>query len=351
MTRVANELRRDYLLNRWVVIATERKRRPTDFVQKTAERVKVVDCPFCPENEHMTPPATLVYLSKNGQIIKDKDDDGFRHKNWIIRCVPNLYPAFTPPKAGLRRFGKSKAFGHHEVIIESPIHDEHPGQARISQLIHVLNAYLDRLTEFSKKSYVKYVSIFRNHKREAGASLSHAHTQIIATSIIPQLIKEELKASKRFWKRNTKCIFCEIIKRERKSSRFIFENEKFIAFAPWASLNPFEFWIFPKEHQTSLLEMRKDSLKMFAETLRICLGALRNLLNDPPYNFGFHIAPCDNQTYDFYHWHLEVYPKLAIWAGFEKSTGIYINVIPPEDAASSLREYAEKEMERLAVKG
>jgi len=336
---IANELRKDYLLDRWVVIATERKRRPTDFIQKTLAEAKPENCPFCPGNEHMTPPATLVYLMENGKIIKEKDVDGYRHKNWIVRCFPNLYPAFTPPKNGekfeIKEQKMAEAFGHHEVIVESPIHDEHPGKARISQLLHVVNAILDRLKFLQEKPYVKYVSIFRNHRREAGASLSHAHSQIIATPIIPKIVELELNASKKAWENNSECIFCRIIRDEKESPRFIWENTHFIAFAPWASINPFEFWIFPKKHESSPLESGSEERQSFAEILRLCLGSLDRLLNDPPYNFGFHIAPVGD--YEFYHWHVEVYPRLAIWAGFEKSTGMYINVIPPEDAAESLK--------------
>ena len=277
---------------------------------------------------------------KNKEVVKEKDLDGFRHKDWIVRCIPNLYPAFSPPGEDksfkIEGGNHAEAFGYHEVIIESPRHNENPGNARISQLIHVINAFLDRLKFFQEKSYVKYVSIFRNYKREGGASLSHAHSQIIATPIVPRIVKEELDASRKEWEKGQECVFCKIIKMERHSSRFIWENNDFVTFSPWASINPFEFWIFPKKHESSPLEMNKDEIRGFAEALRLCLGSLQSLLNDPPYNFGFHIAPAGD--YKFYHWHVEVYPRLAIWAGFEKSTGMYINVIPPEDAAKSLRE-------------
>jgi len=336
-----NEMRRDYLLDRWVVISTARKKRPTDFVKKKEER-KAGTCALCPENERMTPPATLVYISSNGKIRKEKDENGFRHKNWLIRCIPNLYPAFTPPsnkeKIEINEdFTLARAVGHHEVIIESPHHDEHPGVARTSQLVHVVNVYLDRLRELSAKKYVKYVSLFRNHGQEAGASLSHAHTQIIATPIIPRIVEDELKASKKFWVKKKNCIFCDILKKERVGARLIWEGDGFVVFAPWASVNPFEFWIFPENHQSTLLTMPKRNVTSLVKTLRICLGGLKTLLDDPPYNFGFHIAP-NSKVDKYYHWHLEVYPRLAIWAGFEKSNGMFINAVPPEDAAVSLRE-------------
>jgi UDPglucose--hexose-1-phosphate uridylyltransferase len=337
-----NEVRKDYLLNRWVVIATERGRRPTDFAKKEREQAKPSLCPLCPGNEHMTPPAVMLYLKSGKGIRKTKDENGFRHKNWIVRCIPNLYPAFTPPKEKIPKTRSVEsgnlvaAVGHHEVLVESPNHDEHPANARISQLIHVVNAYVDRLRELSAKPYVQYVCIFRNHGLEAGASLSHAHSQIIATPFIPQLIKEEMEASKKLWKRNGKCVFCEILEKELDSPRLILENSHFVALAPYASVHPMEFWIIPKRHEASLLELSQKEVETFAGTLKVCFSGLKNLVNDPPYNYGFHLN-LKKEAKAYYHWHLEVYPKLAIWAGFEKSTNVYINTVTPEVAAESMR--------------
>ena len=342
-----NEMRKDYILDRWVVIATQRKRRPVDFIKAKGGR-RLSKCPFCPGNEHMTPPAVLVYLKRDGEIIKDRDKDGMRHKDWLVRCVSNLYPAFIPPSSeelkinDTEQFYSMKAAGHHEVLIESPNHDEHPGVAHVSHLILVLNAYLDRLKALSSKKYVKYVSIFRNHGSDAGASLSHAHTQIMATPIVPRIIKEELNKCKNYWNENGKCILCDIIKKERRSPRLIWENERFLVLAPWASVHPFEFWILPKKHQSTILEMNSKEIHELAVTFRICFGGLRRLLGDPSYNFGFHMIP-----HQSFHWHLEVYPRLTIWAGFEKSTGMFINVVSPEEASSSLKEAMMKEKEEL----
>jgi UDPglucose--hexose-1-phosphate uridylyltransferase len=337
-----NEVRKDYLLDRWVVIATERGRRPTDFAKKEREQAKTATCPMCLGNENMTPPAILVYLKNDKGIEKTRDENGFRHKSWLIRCIPNLFPAFSPPKekANKKQIIESKdlvaAIGHHEVVVESPNHDEHPANAKIPQLTLVINAYIDRLRELSKRPYIKYVSIFRNHGIEAGASLSHAHSQIIATPFIPKTLEDELKASHKFKKENKKCAFCNIIENESDGPRFILKNSKFVVLAPYASVNPLEFWIFPRKHNATLLDLSQTEIKTFAETLKACLQALKQIANDPPYNYGFHIAP-NQDLHDYYHWHLEVYPKLAIWAGFEKSTGMYINTVTPEAAAESLR--------------
>lgn len=337
-----NEVRKDYLLDRWVVIATSRGRRPTDFAKKETTQAKTATCPMEPGNEHMTPPAVLVYLKDGEGLKKTKDEDDVRHKNWLIRVVPNMFPAFIPPpeKPGQKQIAKSANFitaiGHHEVLVESPNHDEHPSDARISQLVNVVNGYIDRLRELSGKSYVQYVSIFRNHGLEAGASLSHAHSQLIATPFIPRTIDEELKASKSFHNKEGKCVFCDIVRKEREGPRFILENEHFTVFAPYASINPMEFWIFPSRHQSNFLQMQQEEVRTFAVTLKACLSGLKRLVNDPPYNYGFHLA-IDKKSEAHYHWHLEVYPRLAVWAGFEKSTGVYINTMTPETAAENMR--------------
>ena len=338
-----NELRKDFLLNRWVVIATERSRRPTDFAKHRAESAKIAVCPMCVGNEQMTPPALLLYLKENGAIAKAKDPlAGERPKNWLIRGIPNLYPAFSPPKQPqdeteiFKNENLSDAIGSHEVIVESPNHNEHPADAELPQLELVINACIERLRDLSSKPYVKYVSIFRNYGQEAGASLSHTHSQVIATPIVPTTIQEELDASKVFYDKEGKCVFCDLIEQEAKGPRIVYENSDFIAFTPYASVTPMAFWIVPKRHANNILNLNDTEVASLAKTLKANLKALKDLVNDPPYNYGFHLA-INKQAQDFYHWHLEVYPKLSIWAGFEISTGTYINTVTPEAAAESLR--------------
>jgi UDPglucose--hexose-1-phosphate uridylyltransferase len=335
----SNEVRKDYLLNRWVVIAKERKKRPTDFIKKEISE-KDGDCPFCPGNEKMTPPAILVYVSNDGKLEKKQDRDDFRYKNWLVRVIPNLYPGFSPPTSENVTINKCSnlidAVGHHEVFIESPCHNEHLRTARLSQIVYVLEAYLDRLSIISKKSYVRHIVIFRNHGRDAGASLSHPHTQLIASPIIPPILEEELKASRDYWKKNQTCIFCDVLKEELNGPRFIWENNSFGVFAPFASVNPMEFWVVPKRHNSNMLRISKNEIEDLAEIMRLSLGGLGSLLNNPPYNFGFHTVLSEDNK-NCYHWHLEVYPRLAIWAGLEKSTGMYINAVSPEVAAIELQ--------------
>lgn len=337
-----NEIRKDYILDQWVIVASERAKRPTDFRTSPPARTETETCPFCPGNERMTPPAVLVYLPSNGGIKKGKDSDGERPKDWLVRCIPNLYPALSPRKPvtleGDELHVRKDGVGSHEVVVESPRHDEHPSTAGFKQMELLVEAYLDRLKELSRW---EYVSIFRNHGKAAGASLSHAHSQIIATPMVPKRISDELVACMSRFQGKSVCPFCEIIRLERESPRLIYENENFIAFAPWASFHPFEFWLLPKRHKHTLLQLRGKEKMDLARALRICLGGLAKSLNDPPYSYGFHIAP-NKGKHEYFHWHLEVYPKLTIQAGFEKSTGIFINVTPPELAAESLRESVEE---------
>jgi UDPglucose--hexose-1-phosphate uridylyltransferase len=338
-----NELRKDYLLDRWVVIATERGRRPTDFAKTKAPADTAATCPMCVGNENLTPPATLLYLKEGDKIVKSQDPQtGERPKNWQIRCIPNLYPAFTPPqltqdaKNMFPSPGFGYAVGHHEVLVESPKHDENPANADLPQLELVIKAYIDRLKALSSKSHVKYVSIFRNHGLEAGASLSHAHSQIIATPMVPTTIREEVAACQAHYEDQGECIYCDIIKTESKGPRMVMDSKDFSAIAPYASINPMEFWILPKRHMPSISFLNEGEIASFAKTLKATLKALKDLVNDPPYNYGLHLV-IGGDALETYHWHLEVYPKLVAWAGFEKSTGIYINTVAPETAAEALR--------------
>jgi UDPglucose--hexose-1-phosphate uridylyltransferase len=336
-----NELRRDYLLNRWVVIATERGKRPTDLAKPRLEANKTAVCPLCVGNELMTPPAVMIY-QKNGNEIRRLQDpqQGERVRDWLVRVIPNMYPAFSAPKQpqDTEQIFQSENFGyaigHHEVVVESANHDEDPADATLPQLEYVINAYIDRFKELSTKPYVKYVSVFRNFGLEAGASLSHAHSQIIATPMLPTVVAEEQQAAKAYYEKKGRCAFCDIIMRERKSPRFIFENSGFVVFAPYASSHLMEFWIFPKRHASNIAELTPAEVKTFAEALKTSLSALKAVVNDPAYNYGIHQTLTSDGSY---HWHLEVYPKLATWAGFEKNTGVIINTVTPESAAWSLK--------------
>lgn len=318
-----NELRKDYLLDRWVIVAKDRARRPTDFIQdKAAEKTEKLGlCYFCPGNEHTTPPEI------------DRIQEGGK---WIIRCFPNKFPAVTREvgKKAEGFFTKIPAYGSHEVIVETPNHGEGLGDLSVSHLMKVIDMYVSRIAELKKDPKVKYVAVFKNHGRKAGASLDHSHTQIISLGRLPPLVAAEASAADKYIKEKHRCPYCEIIFREEKGERLICEDEYTLALAPYASRFPFEAWILPKRHIRSLDELKMEEKKSFASTLRSVLSRLKNSLQDPPYNLWLHYSPDDADL----HLHLELAPRLSDYAGFEFGSEIIINVIPPEVAAAHYRE-------------
>jgi len=316
-----NQLRKDYLLDRWVIIAKKRGKRPHDFFQiSRTKRVEGV-CSFCPGNEHMTPPE-----------IDRVEEAG----EWIIRCFPNKFPATMREKGLSKRnlLTKMSAYGIHEIIVETPEHDVELGDLSFEHIRKILDMYIKRLIEIKKDRKIKYVSIFKNKGEIAGASIEHSHTQIIAIPIIPPIIRAELNAIKRYKRRKNRCILCDIWKMEMKSRRKIFEDKYIAAFAPYASISPFEVWIMPKNHVPSLERLSNKEKDSLAKTLKIILNVLNKTLNYPPYNFYFHLSPDKEDM----HLHLELLPRLSKWGGFELSNNIIINTMPPEMAAKHYRD-------------
>ncbi len=335
-----NELRKDYLLDRWVVYAPRRAKRPADFaVSRSKTETKV--CSFCPGNENLTPPAKLLYVLSEGRTLKLRDAGDKRRSDWSVRCIPNLYPAFesndsSPLKGQVKgQFPniKSKAVGVHEIVIESPEHDGHPHLAGEKQIGLWLQAAIERVVELNKKW--SCVVLFRNHGRDAGASISHAHSQIIATPLVPSRIHNELTAMRKFHNETGKCAICKIISIETKTDRCIMNGENFTVVAPWASIFPFEFWIIPRKHAGTFVALERDEVRSLAHTINLSFRAVANLLSDPPYNMIFHSAPSKSQG--SFHWHVEVYPKLSVHAGFELGTDMFINTQTPESSAEALK--------------
>jgi len=315
-----NELRKDYLLDRWVIIAKDRGKRPTDFIQKPkVEKPKI--CFFCPGNEHMTPPE-IDRVEENGK--------------WIIRCFPNKFPATTTEfEENEESFlVKQTAYGKHEVITETPNHNMHLNELSVEHIVKVLDMYSSRINEIKKDKRIKYVIIFKNQGSVAGASLDHSHTQLIALPIIPGLVKEETEAARKYKEENGNCPFCDIHSYEAKSERLIFEDDYTISFAPFASRFPFEVWIMPKRHVRFLYDLNDEEKYSFAKMLKRILRKLHSSLNKPPYNFWFHQSPDDGDL----HFHLELAPRLAKFAGMELGSEIVINVVPPELAAQHYKE-------------
>jgi UDPglucose--hexose-1-phosphate uridylyltransferase len=336
------ELRHDPIQKRWVIIAAERGRRPDDFPRN--ETVPTGGfCPFCEGNESKTPP----------EITAIRNGSGPNQPGWEVRVIPNKYPALRIEggldRRGLGAYDRMNGVGAHEVIIESPNHSQELADAPLDHIHKVLRTYRERLVDLLRDQRFKYVLIFKNHGAAAGASLSHPHTQLIATPITPLTLVEELNSAKDHYLDKERCLFCDLIEQELESGqRVVIAGDQFVALAPFASRFPFEIFIAPRSHHHSFAEASEDMLYHLAGVLKEVLLRIKKCLKDPPYNFLIHTIPnvqakprhgSDWETIELdYHWHIEFIPRLTQVAGFEWGTGFYINPTAPEEAAKFLRD-------------
>ena len=327
------ELRKDPITGRWVIIATDRGKRPSDFVKETVQ-IKGGFCPFCYGNEDKTPPEILCYRSDGG---------GRNSPGWNLRVVPNKFPALgiegNLNRQGEGLFDKMNGIGAHEVIIETP--DHHATLATISEqaVEDVFWAFRDRMLDLKKDRRLRYILIFKNHGEAAGASIEHSHSQLIALPIVPKLVREEIDGSKAHFSFKERCVYCDIIRQELSSgSRVIDENQDFVIIAPYAPRFPFETWILPKTHDACFENAQKREYQNLSKILKTILLKVDRVLDYPAYNLVIHTSPITEAINDFYHWHIELMPKLSKIAGFEWGTGFYINPVRPEDSAKFLRE-------------
>jgi UDPglucose--hexose-1-phosphate uridylyltransferase len=315
-----------------VIISTERGRRPTDWSLHD-EPKKDGFCPFCYGNEDKTPPEIAAVREPGSQT------DG---PGWHVRVVPNKFPALQIEgglnRQGIGMFDKMNGIGAHEVIIETPVHELSLADLDFKHFEDVLLVYRDRMIDLIKDHRFRYILIFKNHGRVAGASLEHTHTQLIATPIIPKRVTEELQGAERYYRYKERCIYCDISMQElRERDRLVIENDSFVAVEPFASRFPFETWIIPKEHISNFEEIPRKDFSSLAHIFKNTLSMLNSALNNPPYNFIIHTSPTKEHNLEYYHWHIEIMPKLTQVAGFEWGSGFYINPTTPEDAAEFLR--------------
>ncbi len=326
------ELRKDPIVGRWVIISTERARRPSDFA---AEPVRPAGstCPFCPGNEATTPPELLAGRPPGGRP---------NQPGWSYRVTANKFPALRiegdlePAGEGL--FDRMNGVGAHEVVIETPDHRASLATLSRDAIADVLLAFRERILDLKKDPRFEYVLVFKNHGEAAGASLEHPHSQLIATPIIPIMVADELAGSARYFAMKERCVWCDILRQERREGRRrILEADGFVALAPFAPRFPFETWLLPIVHRAAYEESAVDQLRALAGVLGDFLGRMNRVLGDPPFNFMLHTAPLRDTSADSFHWHLEIIPKLTRVAGFEWGSGFFINPMPPEDAAEALR--------------
>jgi UDPglucose--hexose-1-phosphate uridylyltransferase len=330
------ELRKDPVVGRWVIISTERARRPSDFSTQPV-LAQGGNCVFCPHNESKTPPEILVTRSP---------DSAANGPGWSMRVVPNKFPALRiegelePAGEGL--YDRMNGVGAHEVVIESPDHEATLATLPVDAVADVLLAYRDRVVDLKKDPRFEYILVFKNHGAAAGASLEHPHSQLIATPIIPIMVLEELKGAAEYFEIKERCVWCDVLRQERRSRhRVIMESDGFVAVAPFAPRFPFETWILPTRHRSAFEETGVEELRSLAVLLGTFLRRMDHVLGRPPYNYMLHTAPLHDGPLDHFHWHLEIIPKLTNVAGYEWGSGFFINPVPPEDAAAALQEGAD----------
>jgi len=339
------ELRKDPITGRWVIISTDRSKRPSDFLRESAVQKGAPYCPFCPGNESKTPSEILAYRPNHGP----RDSAG-----WTLRVVPNKFPVLGI-EGNLDRqadgmFDKMNGIGAHEVVIETPNHAETLVTMPPKNVEELLWAFRDRILDLKQDRRFKYILVFKNHGEIAGASLEHPHSQLIAMPILPKQVVEELDGSKRYFANKERCIYCDIVKQEMEARvRVVAENPDFVALAPYAPRYPFETWILPRRHESAFENSPSHLYENLARMMRNVLTRAYHVLENPAYNMVIHTSPVEDNTNDYYHWHLELMPRLTKIAGFEWGTGFYINPTSPEEAAQFLREASEEEPEPVAA--
>ena len=316
-----------------MIIATDRAKRPTDFIRQPVATPTSKVCPFDYGNEHKTPPEVLAYRNSGG-----RDEPG-----WRVRVVPNKFPVLGIEgelnRQGEGMYDKMNGIGAHEVIVESPDHLAAFGELSEKQVEELLWAYKDRVNDLKKDRRFRYILLFRNHGETAGASLEHPHSQLIALPVIPKRVKEEVDGSRQFYEFKERCIFCDIVREETNAgARLVAETDRFTVIEPYAPRFPFETWILPKRHESHFEESEAPSLANLAWMLRTTIRKIDRVLEHPAYNFIIHSAPVQEPPLAYYHWHVEIIPKLTKVAGFEWGSGFYINPTPPEESARFLRE-------------
>ncbi len=339
-----SELRHDPIQHRWVIIATDRSKRPNDFLQDQGGIAEGAFCPFCPGHEDKTPPE-ITALRDNGSAPNTP--------GWQVRVIPNKFPALMIEgdleRRGMGIYDRMQGIGAHEVIVETPEHKLSLADMPVDRFTHVVDLYRERHGDLLNDRRFKYILIFKNHGATAGASLAHTHTQIIATPVTPRTVAMELEAAKAHHQLKERCLFCDIIDQEiSEGRRVVYLDDQYVAFTPYASRFPFEVMLAPRRHRHRLVDIEGDEVEGLARALKDVLSRLKRALRDPPYNFMFHTAPntetmqkrshyWESLPFD-YHWHVEILPRLTKVAGFEWGTGFYINPTAPEEAARFLKE-------------
>ena len=304
------EIRKDYIQEKYVIIAPKRGKRPHDTIsQKEYQKKKMVPaCIFCPDNLKDVKP-----LYQKGEGL-----------DWDIKVIANKYPAVS--------LDNQQAYGQQEVVIETSDHTLELEDLAVPDIADLLKAYSERTKEISKNNKIEYILIFKNDGGVAGASLQHAHSQIFATKFLPPHLFDKSQRQQAYKLEHGHCVYCDVIAKESKGPRLIYRDENVVAFTPYASMFNYEAWIMPIQHRDNITELTASERKSFAKILKHLLVKIGQL--DLPYNFYFHQVINDNDQ----HLYMKVVPRGSVWAGVEIGSGLIINPIDPDDAADFYRQ-------------
>ncbi|MBI5561361.1 MAG: galactose-1-phosphate uridylyltransferase [Deltaproteobacteria bacterium] len=326
-----SELRLNLITREWVVISTERAKRPGEFTNSRSERPTpppyLHTCPFCAGNEHKT------------SEERARVGDG---KGWQIRVVANRYPAVSIAGEKTRHadalMRSVSGVGVHEVVIEHPAHNTSTALFELRHLENVLRVYRERFTEANRDPRVEHAIIFKNHGEGAGTAVDHPHSQLIATPVVPYQFRDRVRAAMHYFDDTGECLHCAMIKRERsEGARAVIDTEHFFTFVPYAALSPFHTWIFPKRHSASFSDIRDGELTELAYHLKTLLAKFYFSLENPDFNYVIRSSRPQDAGNEYCHWYLAIVPRLSKAAGFELGSGIYINTVLPEESAAFLR--------------
>jgi UDPglucose--hexose-1-phosphate uridylyltransferase len=337
-----SELRWDPLKEHWVIIATERGRRPQDYhIERSSPHSEV--CPFCYGFEGKTPPE-LFSVRAYGEP---------NNPGWQVRVIPNKYPALRVEgevkSRGYGLYDVRDGVGAHEIIIETPDHYKGMADFTPTEITNVFHAYRARLLDLRNDFRLRHLVLFKNHGAQAGATLSHSHSQLIAVPLTPPVAAKELHVCRQFYENHERCIFCDLIEFELKEGvRVVSESADFVVLTPYAACFPFELRLYPKHHAHDFALMNDRQLAELGITMKDMLQRIKTVLKDPAYNFIVHTAPpvqtrpgkpeyWSSLSHD-YHWHIELVPRLTQIAGFEWGTGFFINPTSPEETTVFLRD-------------
>jgi len=332
-----SELRQDPTTYDWVIIARERARRPHEFKKERPDRPEPVwsgTCPFCPGNERMTP-----------EVLARYPEEG----DWVLKIVPNKYPALTPDGSTAREerklFRKTHGYGRHEVLIETPVHNEYIPFMSAPHVESLIRAYRDRYNELKKDPLIKEIIIFKNHGAGAGTSLQHPHSQIVASPIVPPYIRRKYEVTIQYFDNTGRCLHLDLLADELdEKTRVVSESVHFVSLHPFASHYPFETWIMPRVLKSSFGNISEEEIKDLAAVLKDVLARIYHGLGNPDYNLIIDTTPVEDEEQSYYLWHIQIIPRLIQPAGFELGSGIYINVALPEETAAFMRELKVEEL-------